>query len=834
MTNLPAYVNAFVGRDHQLELITTAIRSEGARLLTLTGPGGTGKTRLALLAASSLVGDFPDGVFVVWLASISNPDRFTGAIAQALGLSEPPGGSLFQRLVDFLTEKKLLLVLDNFEHVTPSAVAVAELLGACSALHALVTSRVVLNLYGERHVPVPPLALPDHRTTPTAEYVCQFESIRLFVDRAQAVRPDFELLDANAVNVAQICQRLDGLPLALELAAARLQALSVASLAERIDHRLPLLTGGPRDRPARQRTLRDTIAWSYDLLDPAGQTLFRRLAVFEGCTIDAANEVCCVAAAEPGSSTVAVTPLTTDLIDCLTTLVDNSLLIRGESATGEARYAMLETIREYALERLAETDEADAIRRRHALFYLALAESAEPELTGEAQAEWAARLELDYPNLANALVWCEARGYAEPALRLAVALWWFWAVRGRATEGRDRLQRLLDRFKPRAAPERYVLARARASQALGNLVAFHGNYRQAQALHERAVADFRALADAQHLEGALQALGWVTSRQGDHTQAIACLEEAVDLARSRGDAAAIGAALFNLAYARHESGDYALARQLLGEAMALKRETGREASVGVIQIMLGVVAQDEGELARARSWCEEGLRLCRAAGDERGIALGLADLASLAIAQRDYEEARASLGESIAIYERIGEPVGVAFVLERFARLAEVVDQAFLAVKLAGAAAALRGRIGAPLGEDAEARLNTSLARARRILGEPAAAEAWNMGWALTPEQAVHAALEPLRLQSTTRGSTAKHTGDLTPREREVAVLIARGYTNHRISSELVITEATAASHVVHILAKLAFSSRAQIAAWAVEHDLLRPDTGGSLHAIVH
>jgi predicted ATPase/DNA-binding CsgD family transcriptional regulator/Tfp pilus assembly protein PilF len=822
VTNLPAYTMRVVGRERELELIRSMILEDDARLITLTGAGGIGKTRLAIECAADIAGDFPDGVHVVWLAPVADPEVVATAIAQTLGVTPRPGHAALGSLTDYLRHKRLLLVMDNFEHLTAAGLMLAELLMALPDLYVLVTSRAVLHLYGERVVTVPPLALPDRRTAPTAHHLIQFESVCLFVERARAAQSDFALTDANASAVGEICQRLDGLPLALELAASRLRVLPLAALFADMNRRLPVLTGGPRDMPARQRTLRDTIAWSYDLLGPDEQTLFRRLAVFQGCTPATAEQVCCSASLDSGSTSIAVPPLRIDLPACLGTLVDNSLLCRDQTPDGQAWYATFETIREYALEQLSKTDECDAIYRRHALAYVALAEAADLDMTGRGQTVWIARFEQEYPNLLSALVWCEERGYAEPAFRLAVALWWFWAISGRSSIGRDRLLGLLARFGPRSTPARYVLARARAAKAAANLAAFHGDYVGARRLLEEALQAFREYADAPSLQGTLQTLGWVASRQGDHTAALAYLEEGLDLARAHGQATTVALTLFNLAYVVHEGGDYAAASRLLEESLSLKREAGLPGSMGIIQITMGMLALEQGDTAKARTLCEDGLHLCREAKDVRGAALGLADLAVIAMAEGDYSGARAAIDESIALHEEVGDPVGLAFVLERAARLAAVRGQSDMAMQLAGAAAGIRERSGAPLAEDAQLNLDNWLAPASQSLGEARAAEAWATGSKLSLAQAVRVAVTlPQSVNSHRSAPNPGRSDPLTRREREVAALIARGYTNQQIGTALVITEATVASHVVHILAKLDMGSRAQVAVWAAEHALL-------------
>jgi predicted ATPase/class 3 adenylate cyclase/DNA-binding CsgD family transcriptional regulator len=824
--HLPPQATAFIGREHQLQTVRAMLVHPDTRLLTLTGPGGTGKTRLALQVAADLLDSFPDGVYFVPLASVTDPDLVPSSIAQALDIRDASGRPLLESFREFLRQKQVLLLLDNFEQVLSAAPVVADLLGAVPALRVLVTSRAVLRLYGEREFPVPPLALPDRRTAPSAEHLARFEAVRLFVERARAARPAFALTDENAAEIAEICHRLDGLPLAIELAAARTRVLPPNALLQRMVRRLPLLTGGARDLPARQRTLRDAIAWSYDLLEPGEQTLFRRLAVFRGCSLEGAETACAGEPARPGATSVALPQLEIDVLDGLESLVEKSLLRQDERADGQPWYLMLETIREYALERLEESGEADVVHRRHALGAMEFAEMAEPALYGADQSPWFARMDQAHDNLRAALRWCEEQGYAEPAYRLAIALWWFWSVHGHVTEGRERLASILARF-PSTASSRRAELRARALLGASMLAGLQGDYGAGRDLGEEGLAIRRASGDPAGVFAALENLGAVSWLQGDYTAARRYLEEALAHARTLGDQRGYAMVLNTLGNVSHELGELDVAYVYFREAADQIRDDGP--LPGII-LSLALIMQEQGEYDEAERTALRSLDMCRRIGMRHIEAMALATLGGIALARGDQATSLTHFRSSIAICQDLGDAAGVAQVLERFVELASAQRRFDVALQLAGAAQALRERAAAPRSRSGQSKLDQILEPVRRALGEEATIWAVQSGQRLSLDEAVAAALAIAESAPSAAGPSAPlpepdvdlPLGLLSSRQVEVATLIGRGMTNRQIAEHLVIEEGTVARHVHSVLGRLDLSNRAQIAVWAAEHGLLR------------
>lgn len=686
-TNLPVPPHPLVGREAAVAQAVALLSELGIRLLTLTGPGGTGKTRLGLAVAAAMRPAFADGTYFVALDVLTDPALVVPTIAATLSVREDGGRPLGDTLREWLRGRATLLLLDNCEQVVAAAPALADLLAAAPGLALLATSRVPLRLAGEHELAVPPLALPDAARATDVAAVAASPAVRLFVARARAVRADFALTAENAAAVAGICARLDGLPLALELAAARVRLLPPAALLARLEQRLALLTGGPRDRPDRQRTLRAAIDWSYRLLSPEEQALFARLAVFVGGrTLDAIAAIC-----------DAEGDLGLDVLDGVEALVSHSLLVQAEGVGWEPRFVLLETLHEYARERLAERGEAAALARRHAHYFLALAEEAEPQLRGPGQVTWLARLAEEHDNLRAALAWSLGAGDGATAQGLVAALWRFWNWRGHAGEGGRWAEAAL---ALRAGVEPAL--RARALNAAGLLARAHGDY---------ATARVR-------------------------------LEESLALHRALGDRPRVAAAINNLANAAFDGGDWHAARALYAESVVLLRALGDPHPLATALGNLGSVASLQGDLATARALLEESVALHRALGDREALAMSLENLGDVAAAAGDRAAARAHYRESLALRQAVGYQRGVTVALDGLARLALAEGRVAHAVRLFGAAERARAAVGAPLSPLERAPLERATARARDALGDATFAAAWAEGAALPLEAAVALALE--------------------------------------------------------------------------------------------
>ena len=729
-TNLPVQRTGFVGREKEVAAAKELLLRPDVRLVTVTGPGGIGKTRLAVQVASGLVEHFSGGTHFVSLSSLSDPGLVASVIVETLGIREARAQSPLEILRENLQgslRAPMLLLLDNFEHLVQAAPIVAELLAMGPNLKIMVTSRAALHVYGEHEFPVPPLAMPDSLTMAPAEVLSQYPAIALFLQRAVAVKPDFELNRENAPAVAEICARLDGLPLAIELAAARVKVLSPASMRTRLTSRLQLLTGGARDMPQRQQTLRGAIDWSHDLLSPAEQKLFRRLSVFVGgCTLEGVESVCDTKG-----------DLDLDLLDGMASMVDKSLAQQVEQAEGESRFVMLETIREYALEKLEASGEEALSKRAHAAYCLVLAEEEATEQSGAEAAEWLERFAVEHDNFRAGLDWLTETGDAEWGLRLGAALFRFWEMREYFAEGRGRLGKLL-KLAGAAAPTK---PRARALFAAGVLAAAQGDYTSADGLVGESLDIARQLGDKQGAAVYLNALAVNARDRGDLPFARSLFEESLVLWRELGDQKAVARSLSNLSNIVKLQGDNARARSLHAECLSIFRGLGDRPGVAWSLNYQGDVARDQGECAAARTLYEQGLAIFRELGDRWGIAGTLADLGSLAREQGNFPTARSLYRESIKVFQELDHKRGIARLLEYFACSAAAQLEAERSLRLAGAAAALRQNIGAPLTPAEQTKLEASLHPARQALANTVGVTAWLEGWALPVEKAIEEVL---------------------------------------------------------------------------------------------
>src|SRR2546421_319555 len=779
--NLPAQLTPLIGRAQEIQAVCSLLRQAEVRLVTLTGPGGVGKTRLGLQVATDLLDALADGICFVPLAPISDPDLVAPTIAQTLGLKEvgergldgPGEAQALHHLQAYLQDKHLLLLLDTFDQVLAAAPQLSELVAACPHLKILVTSRAVLHVRGEHEFSVPPLALPNLTYLPESNMLSEYAAVALFLQRAQAAKPGFQMTHANARAIAAICVRLDGLPLSIELAAARVKLLPPHMLLTRLEHRLQVLTTGAQDVPVRQQTLRNMLAWSYDLLDAQEQRLFRRLSVFVGsCTLEAVEGIYTALGETPAN-----------VLDGVASLIDKSLLQQTGQEGEEPRLVMLETIREYGLEALADSGEMERTQRAHATYYLRLAEEAELELGGPEQAGWLERLEREHDNLRTALRWSleqaeheEAEQSAgdgrERALRLGGALWKFWWTRGHWSEGRNFLERALA-----ASEEVAASVRAKAFFTAAQLTFVQSDYEWAGALAEESLALHRELGDQQGIALSLSTLGNIAWVRNNTVAARSLLEEALALFREVDDKEFAAYSLFSLGLLASSQGEYARAQKLFEENLALFREVEHEKGIAhTLSQLAQVLFDSQGNQARVRSLLEECLVLSREVGFKEGIAASYCLSGRLALSQGDVVTERSLVHESVALYrekghrqrndgslavlgkvearhgdyaaarklyeerlaiaEALGEKWVIAMCLVELGEVVAVQRHLAWAAQLWGAAETLRDAIGVPVPPVELTDYEHSVSAARVHLGERAFAIAWAQGRSMTPEQA--------------------------------------------------------------------------------------------------
>jgi predicted ATPase/class 3 adenylate cyclase len=725
--NLPLQPTPLVGREREVEEVCERLRQEDIRLLTLTGPGGTGKTRLALQAAADLLEDFEDGVFFVYLAATTDPDLFLTQVAGALGLQESGDVPLEDLLKEYLGRRELLLVLDNFEQLLSAVPLVGELLSAAPRLKGLATSRIPLGIYGEHEYAVPPLSVPDTKRLPPIEVLSQYEAVRLFIDRASAAKRGFEITSENAPAVAEICARLDGLPLAIELAAARIKLLPPKVLLTRLANRLKLLTGGPKDLPARQRTLRGAIEWSHDLLEEGEKTLFARLSVFSGGRTLEAIEAICNAEGD----------LPVDALDGVSSLLDKSLLVREETSEEESRFVMLETIHEFAREMLQESGEAAEVSRLHAEYFLTFAEEAEPELEGPDQVAWMERLEADLDNFRAALSWLLEVGEVELALRIGAALSLFWRIRGHLSEGRRWLSEGLSGGD--AAP---AGVRARAMLVLGDLAWKQGDYPQGEEKLEASLALCREAGDRRGEAQALNSLGFIASEHNDLERAEKLLEESLALGRKASMPVVINSALNSLAALAAYRNDYARATVLLEEGLGIARAAGDVRGIAIHTTSLGATAVVTGEFERAEALLQQGREMFWKLGDWLHVSVADLNLGNLALARNDFDLAEKQGLKVILDLQERADVFGIDGALDILASVTASRGEIRRAARIWGAVEGYRDARDIPWAPDEREMIEPRIDAARTRLDEADWTMAWEEGRAMTLDQAVDYALE--------------------------------------------------------------------------------------------
>jgi non-specific serine/threonine protein kinase len=810
--NLPTHATALVGRDREVADLRQLLLSDDGRLVTLTGVGGCGKTRLALGVAASLIGSFKDGVRLVELAAVVDPALVPQAVASVLSVRERSDRSLRDALVAHLARRQVLLVLDNCEHLVKVCAELADtLLQGCPGVRVLATSREALHIPGERAWRVPSLAIPDPHSIVRPEQLTRFAAAQLFVERAQAVQSNFGVTPRSAPVLAAICARLEGLPLAIELAAAWVRALGVEQILERLDDVFGLLVGGSQLGPSRQQTMRATLDWSYGLLAPSEQIVFQRLAVFVGgWSLEAAEVVCSGGGVAPQ-----------EVLGLLTRLVDASL-VQVDEQDGRARFRLLEPVRQYAQARLEASGEMDAVRLLHATCFERFAERWEPaaNVGGPRREAAHAALELEQDNLRAALRWCLDQGDAAMGFRLGRAHWNLWVVQGAFSEGRAWLTQLA--ALPDAANDPAMRAVAQSIEA--TLAWRQGSYARALELQKEALPLLREADDPWPLHAALADLGLIAQLQGDFRAAQTHFDESLGVARTAGDRVNEAIALQNLAQLALVQEDYPTAYARSEASLAVARAAGDAWAVSLSLGRLGLVALRQGDLARAGRLAEEAVALRRQIGERYLLASSLDLVGQVAMAEGHNAEARAALRESLHLRRDQGDRAGIADTLESIAALAATEKQRERAVQLAGAAARIREEIGTQQYPMKRAMLDRWLVPVRQALGTETTTLAWEAGRDMAVEQALDLALAATEAPATRANSpperSAQQVAGLSPREREVAGLLALGLSNRQIAQRLVVTERTVAAHIEHILDKLGFASRHQVGTWANEHGL--------------
>jgi predicted ATPase/class 3 adenylate cyclase len=719
--NLRLEVTSFVGREREIEQAARIL--EGSSLLTLTGPGGVGKTRMGLRLARQLLDQFEDGVWVVELGALTDPDFVLPSVVKVLGLSEPVGRSLLSTIVDHLKGKRLLILLDDCDPVLAASAELAEaLIGTCPAIRVVVTSREALGVAGEAILPIASLGTPEVRPTVSPSDLEAVDACRLFVERANAVQPGFTVTERNARSVVQICRRLDGIPLALELAAARVRTLPVEQIASRLDDRFRLLSGGSRAAVARHQTLRATMDWSYDLLTEPERAILRRLSVFAGgATLEAVESVCA------GDAVDAM-----DVLDLLGRLVEKSLVVT-DPASAEARFGLLETVREYARSRLVEGDEADPTLRRHRDWYVALVDQASSAFfAGPEPADWLRRLDREHDDLRAALEWClDQPGEGRAGLHIAAGLWRYWEIRGHLAEGRGWLERMVQAVGTDVSP-----LRANALTGAGNLAFMQGDFKAASTFHEASLALHRQIGDRQSVAYAANNLANAALQLGDHARARALYMETLEIARELGDVRGVAFGSINLADVAIRQGEVDEARALYEGALVTIRDLGDRWMEAFALDMFALATSRAGDRETARSLHVEALAILEETGDPRGVARILTHLADLSLADGDAARSRGLHRQGLALRQDLGDMPGLASAMEGLAG-AVAVDDPEAAARLHGAAESLREAIRAIIPPQATAAHDQALADLESRLGASPFEAARREGRQMTPNEAL-------------------------------------------------------------------------------------------------
>ena len=732
---LPAQRTPLIGRERETATVKQLLLRQDVRLVVLTGTGGAGKTRLAVQLAEEVKENFNGGVYFISLEMISDSNLVVPTIAGAFGVRESAGTPIIESLKEQLRlsyRLPMLLILDNFEQVADAAPTVANLLEAAPLLKILVTSRCLLRLYGEHEFVVPPLSLPDLERLPDLEILAKNPAISLFVERAAALKPGFELTPDNMHDVAEICARLDGLPLAIELAAARIKLLSTAAMLARLQSRLQWLTTGPRDLPRRQQALRATLDWSHELLEPAEKKVFRRLSTFvSGFTLEAAEAV-----------TNATGDLDVEVFDAVASLVDKNLVLQSEQSGEEPRFRMLETIREYAAELLTTNQEEAAIHRAHAAYCLVLAEEGSTQLTGQHGHVWFDRFDLEQANYRAALDWALRTSNVEWGLRMCVALYPYWIRLARPDAAHsDYLRALLNLQVAEDAGSKSQELRANCLMAFGNGLFEQGKYADALEIHAEALAIFRGLNQPSHMAAVFHHMAVVLFAQGDFAKARSMFLEASRLWQEVGDLISAAHVTINLADISKVEGDFTAALSLSQEGLSMFNRLGNREGVAWSLDHQGDIELEKGDGAAARSLYNRALGIFRELGDQRGIARALTDLGHLACSEGDCASAEELYAKGLRLFSESGEIREIARILEGMARAAAATRRPERAVRLVGAARALRQRYGTPLTPSALSRIEQELEDARRHMTSSDAARAWMEGSRMTLKMAIDYAL---------------------------------------------------------------------------------------------